>query len=483
MPFFGDGNENRLSDIPARDCELALSPKDVPEHPRLAPTPAMHFDHYNSSVSDLAAPAPGGVDAQLVSHGHLLGTCLNFLRDDEGSLYGFCGNLANFPRDVSFTVTSFDGRLEKRDEYEIVRFPRKRIQDGDLPVNLGYFVMDDQGRVIVATDETDVEFLKENDDNEIEAVMTWNLGGQLEDRLPAEIAAQPVAQVLPSYDRGYWIMALGDRDEDLPAYLGRVSDSGDLEDVHVFEGETIGNGLAVDDSGAYVVTDHALYKATHGSGEEITIDWEARYTRAETVKPGTEDLSRRGSGSTPTLLGEDDDLVAITDNAEERVNVLVLDRESGRVIAGQPVFEAGRSANENTLVGYGDSIVAQNWYGAPAFTDEMLGMASGLTRIDVDGDRGGAEVVWNSDDRDREFASRPTVRLSTCTGLLFAPIQVAEGDEYAMAFLDFETGEFVETVAFPGSGEGYRVSSIPPSITPGGRVIQPVRTGYVVFQN
>lgn len=482
-PWFGTDKEIRVPGTPAEACDYAIPPKDIPDHPRLAPTPAMHFDHYNSSVSNLAAPGPGRVDATLVSHDLLLGTCLNFLRDSDGTLYGFCGNLTDLTTTVSFTATIFDERLNKRDEYGITSFPRKNVQRGDLPVNLGYFVLDHRGRLIVVTDETDVVFLTKTETNEIEAVRTWELAAQLETRLPTDITDQPLAQVMPSYDHGYWFMALGDRDNDIPAYLGRISDSGSVKDVHIFEDETIGNGMALDESGAYVVTDHALYKASRGSDGGVAIDWEERYTRATTVKPGTENLSRRGSGSTPTLLGENDDLVAITDNAEERVNAVVLDRATGRRICTQPLFEKGKSANENTLVGYRDTIIAQNWYGAPGFSDEMWGMSAGLTRLDVRPDRSGCEVVWDSDDRDREFASRPTVRLSTCTGLLYGPIQVAEGDEYAMAFIDFDTGEFVRTVPFPGTGRGYRLSHIPSYVVPGGHLVQPVRRGYVVFRN
>lgn len=492
---FSDGRSLRdqMTEIPERHCDFALPPKYVPHHPRLAPIPAIHFDHYNSSVTDLAGLESGRVEARLERDG-LLGMCLNFLLDEDGTLYAFCGDLEldDATIKVRFVARLFDERLDTVDEYEITRFSRRRLKGcTPPPLNLGYFVMDDRGRMIVVTNDTDVEFLQRSGTKTIEAVETWHLATQLEaklpDRSPTAVAEQTMAQVLPSYDRGYWIMALGDPDEDIPAYLGRVSDGGTVVDVHVFRGETIANGMAVDDSGVYVLTDHKLYKATRGADGQVVIEsdseWPQSYTRSKTVKPGTGYLSRRGSGATPTLFGDNDDLVAITDNAEKRVNVRIFDRETGGQICKQPVFERGASANENTLVGYGDSIVVQNWYGAGCYDEEMMGVEPGLTRIDVREDRSGCTVKWTGRDRDREFASTPTVRLSTRMGLLYAPIQVAEGDEYEMAFLDFQTGKFVGTVPFPGSGKGYRVHHSPPYIVPGGRLVQPVRRGYVTFEN
>ncbi|MEI2671731.1 MAG: hypothetical protein V9G13_11560 [Marmoricola sp.] len=51
------------------------------------------------------------------------------------------------------------------------------------------------------------------------------------------------------------------------------------------------------------------------------MQWSTSYDRGTRVKPGQ--LSQ-GSGTTPTLI--DDDLVAITDNADPRMNVIFLDR-------------------------------------------------------------------------------------------------------------------------------------------------------------
>lgn len=465
----------QLGDIRRHHCHFALPPKYIPPHPRLSPLPAIHFDHFNSSVTDMAAPTPGTVTAKLIQHGFPLGMCLNFLQDHDGNLYGFCGKGT---ARVAFHLTSFNDQLAKMDEYEITGFPFWDPLIGDLPLNLGYFVMDQRGRVIVVENHTDIVFLQKNAANKIESVRTWPMVDQLRRQLPEEIAEQTLAQVLPAYDRGYLIMALGDAGEDIPAYVGLISDSGRLQDIRVLRGETIANGMAVDQSGTYVLTDHKLYKFTQTSSGRLHVDWSHEYRRATAVKPGTEDLSKKGSGSTPTLLGEQNDLVAITDNADERIHLLVLDRRSGGMVCKEPLFKKGASANENSVVGYGDTIIVQNFYGAPAYNQDIWGLEPGLVRMDVKPDRSGCECVWSND----EFASTATVRLSTRSGLLYAPIQTSEDEDYAMAFIDFHTGNIVQKVPM-GSGRAYRIGMSPAYFVPGGRLVQPVRRGVVIFRN
>jgi hypothetical protein len=448
----GDFSENlhlrgQLQTIVSHYCDFALPPKYIAHHPHLSLIPAIHFDHFNSSVTNLAAPKPGEVDVKLIRHGLVLGTCLNFLFDDRGNLYGFCGNLLGIGGRIAFNLTLFDENLEKIDEYEIVQFPSSDLLFGELPLNLGYFVMDNQGRVIVVKHDTDIVFLKKNDANKIEPVQVWHMQDQLKQELEEDIAEQTLAQVFPAGDRGYWIMALGDEENDIPAYLGKLSDSGKLEDIHVFRGESIANGMAVDQSGAYIVTDYALYRFSQPADGQLNIDWRKS-------------------------------LVAITDNADSRVNLLVFERQSGRSICKIPLFKEGKSANENTVLAYGDSIIAQNFYDAPPYNEDMWGLKPGLIRIDVRKDRSGGDVVWNND----EFASTATVRLSTKTGLIYATIQTTEDEDYAMAFIDFHTGRFVQKVSM-GSGRAYRIAMSPAYFVPGGRLVQPVRRGIVVFQN
>ncbi len=101
------------------------------------------------------------------------------------------------------------------------------------------------------------------------------------------------------------------------------------------------------------------------------VRWAAAYDRGTRQKPGQ--LSQ-GSGTTPTLIGKD--LVAITDNAEPRMNVLFYKRDGNarnRLLCKAPVFAAGASATENSLVAAGHSVIVENNYGYEGPQSTLLG--------------------------------------------------------------------------------------------------------------
>ena len=97
-------------------------------------------------------------------------------------------------------------------------------------------------------------------------------------------------------------------------------DTGAIKTMQFPAGEGIYNSISGDESGAiYVVTDHKLYAVGIDGAGQPQIRWQAAYDRGTKKKSGQ--LSQ-GSGTTVTVIG--DDLVAITDNAEPRMNVLQL---------------------------------------------------------------------------------------------------------------------------------------------------------------
>ncbi len=138
--------------------------------------------------------------------------------------------------------------------------------------------------------------------------------------------------------------------------------------------------------------------------------WRTAYDRGEERKPGQ--LSR-GSGTTPTLL--DGDVVAITDNAEPRMNVVFLDRRTGREICRQPVFGKGASATENSLVSLGSAVLVENNHGYRSPLSTVLGLATepGLARVDLAG--GKCELRWTSD----QVAPSSVPKASWATGLAY----------------------------------------------------------------
>ena len=176
-------------------------------------------------------------------------------------------------------------------------------------------------------------------------------------------------------------------------------------------GEAVTNSIAVDaDGGSYVVTDEALYRLGAGASGP-TVTWRAAYDRGDEQKPGQ--LSQ-GSGTTPTLLPGG--LVAITDNAEPRMQVVVLDRSDGSEVCRAAVFGADEGATESSLVAVGSGVIVENNHGSRGLLSTALGMTTdgGLARVDVAG--GECSVAWRSD----AVAPQTAPVLSQRTGLVYA---------------------------------------------------------------
>lgn len=157
----------------------------------------------------------------------------------------------------------------------------------------------------------------------------------------------------------------------------------------------IENSFALDEEGgAFVITSAELVRLdADAAAPQVT--WRVGYDRGERRKLGQ---TSRASGTTPTIF-RGGDFVAVTDNAEPRMNVVVVDTRAAvpRVHCQVPVFPDGQSATDNSLIAMGDSLFVENNYG---YT--LLSVAGGrtsvpgLARIDVTDD--GCEVGWANDE-------------------------------------------------------------------------------------
>ena len=98
------------------------------------------------------------------------------------------------------------------------------------------------------------------------------------------------------------------------------------------------------------------------------VQWRTAYERGSERKPGQ---LTRGSGTTPTILPGG--IVAITDNAEPRMNVVFVRTEDGAEVCRAAVFDEGASATENSLVAVGDGVVVENNHGYTAPWRTLVG--------------------------------------------------------------------------------------------------------------
>ncbi len=322
-----------------------------------------------------------------------------------------------------------------------------------------YFYLDDEDRAVVGTAARHIEVIG-HDEGGFHLERSYDL---------AWVVTPPgrddaLVTVLPDWSgRWYWfITRLG--------MVGTVERETGRVETRQLEGERFQNSFAVGPDGAFVVTDHALYALTADPATGApTVTWRAEYDRGSRRKLGQID---QGSGTTPTLLG--DEWVAIADNAEPRLNVLVYRR--GRDVAAdmrlackQPLFAPGASATDNSFIGIGRSLVIENNAGYDIFPTMMFGKTSvgGVARVDLDESGTGCHVVWES----KEISQTTVAKLSLGNGLVYLYTKLAAApwwiDAYYLTAVDFRTGETVYR-ARTGVGLGYDNHWAPVTIGPDG---------------
>jgi hypothetical protein len=243
----------------------------------------------------------------------------------------------------------------------------------------------------------------------------------------------------------------------------------------------IGNSFAVDElGGVYMVTDRALYRleARHG---RVRVVWRHGYPNDGTVKPGQ---TQAGSGTTPTLIAHGR-FVAITDNADP-VHIIVFQRRAhprgSRVVCRRAVFRKGASSTDQSLIGAGRSMIAENNFGYSIAATENGGVtARGLQRVDLDRDGRGCHSVWRS----RVRAPSVVPKVSGRTGLVYTytkPKRSDGQDAWYLTALDFDTGRPVWK-RLAGEGLGYNNNYAPVTIAPNGTAYVGVLGGVTRFKD
>ncbi|GAB3017137.1 hypothetical protein GCM10011376_02790 [Nocardioides flavus (ex Wang et al. 2016)] len=187
--------------------------------------------------------------------------------------------------------------------------------------------------------------------------------------------------------------------------------------------EEVARDLTTDEGGAYVVTEEALHRLALGADGTPQPVWRTEYAGS--------------SGSAPVLL--DGGVVAITDEVDGRLGVLLVAGADGRQVCRQSVFEEGDGSTDSDLapLGTGVAVVNNDGYSSPGST--LLGFTSqpGIARVDlVDG---ACVLAWTSD----AVSPASGVVASHANGLLYAwtkrPSLVGVSAWYLTA-LDADTG-------------------------------------------
>jgi hypothetical protein len=366
---------------------------EVPAHPHLAANGlnSMHNDAWATDAYEVAGPLGRQPEVDTAWFG--VEECATITFDREGRMVALCGDI-NGP---SLHVIDPETR-RKRASMDLPERQKSDKKPWEDLCGGAYMYLDNRDRAVLVTT-----------DRQVRAVSTTNASGDPVLTTDEEWDLKPyvphsdcLIALLPDWSGLIWWLSQD-------GLVGTIDPgSGDVK-VHDL-GESIYNSFAVDKAGAYVVSEEALYLLEAGGDGTPEVAWRAPYDRGAEKKPGQ--LSQ-GSGTTPTLL--DDGVVAITDNAEPRMNVIFLRRDTGKEICKSPVFDKNRSATENSLVSLGDAVLVENNYGYRGPQSTMLGFATepGIARVDLDGTD--CETTWTSD----LIAPTSVPKASWATGLAY----------------------------------------------------------------
>lgn len=435
----------------------------IPQHPWMArnPNSNIHNDAYQSDSYD--RPGPLGPDLSVVST-LVAAECASVTFDSRGRIVTVCvgpqqSTVRLMDPDSLATIASYD--LPAR---QLGSFSFSNFSGG------GYFYLDHRDRAVVST---------------FTGHLLWIAVGESSLRVVRDVDLSSVTggsgiqSALPDWAGRVWFVTQS-------GVVGFVTSSGTVRTVRLPVAETIANSFAMDESGGvFIVSTHALYRFDVRR-DRPSITWRAPYDRGSRIKPGQ---VSQGSGTTPTLIGSaaspGGGKVAITDNADPQMQVLVFNRGKagpGKPSCRYPVFTPGRSSDENSLISIPGALLVENNYGyAGPIEGAVVGRTPdtepGLIRLNLDR-AGRCTLSW----------SNTTVRIPTLvskaslgTGLVYAYTKPAADelpwagpalpalapDAWFFSAIDLRTGRQVWS-RFVGSAIGFNNNYAPVSIGPDG---------------
>jgi hypothetical protein len=432
----GGPTPNEAADVPAyigkpavpKPIASALA-RPVIQHPHLAQS-GMNSMHNDAAQSDAYRwGGPLGIDPQMQTRRfhRLGGSCVSQTFDRAGRMLGTCVG------PLGVTLVARDPQtLEILARQTITRWlPFGQKFSGGV-----YFHLDREDRVLLATNDLDIErwgLREANLEFDWELVESLAIGPALDS---AANGPHRVIDVMPDWNGDYWFITregvVGVIDRDGVRGGAIALGSSDAR-------EGIDNAMAVGENGVFIVSSHAMYSFGRATDGGIAMQWREVYDRGSGPKAGTMGF---GSGTTPTLV--ENDYVAITDNSDGQVQIVVYQqktRPGSQQVCAVGVFEADRGTTENSLSAAGNSLIAENNFGysGPRNPPES---EPGIARVDILGDE--CRTVWET----RAITSPSAVpKTSLANGLIYLYTR-DEGnptDLHAWYFtaIDFETGDLV----------------------------------------
>lgn len=461
--------------------------RPVPANPHMGPPgyAAMHADSYASDTYPFLGPM--GHDPQVLTEAKangLPGLCSTVNRARRSGLL-----VAQCTRGGTFTLRLIDPRtLEDLAAYELPGRPStvQAVTGLELDKVLtdtsggAYFYLDSQDRAVLADSAFHVRrfaHVRTPKGWRFKVVDDWDLRRHVPHSCPTwtkpkpKGECDPVTSVQPDWKGLIWWVTRKGRIGTLDPRSGRIR-------VLRLKGEEIQNSFAASRDGVSIVSDHALYRLRADARGRPKVLWRKTYDRGVRRKSGQID---QGSGTTPTFLGDRGEYVAITDNAEPRMNVLVHRARDGKRLCKVPVFQKNKSAGDNSLIGFGRSLVVENNSGYRNFVELAPGASSvgGLSRVDITSR--GCRTVWTSKERSPSTVAKASVP----GGLVYAYTKEPRKDgidAWYLTAIDFHTGRTAYKV-LTGIGKYFDNNWAPINLGPDGTAYIGVVGGLVAVRD
>jgi hypothetical protein len=433
----------------------------TPQNHFMAPngTSEIHDDAWQTDVSRWGGPL--GNKPQTVST-DISHDCGSITFDRQGRLVSVCVGLGGpelymfNPRTLATLATFI---LPPRQSV-----PQNPFQDF---TGGGYFYLNNHNQVVAATTTHHIFVLAETAAPGFRKIHDYDLSKVL-------ASQENITSALPDSGGLLWVVTKTDG-----VVLTLNPTTGAVHHVqlgHGSDGE-IENSFATDQhGGVYIATNRRLYRFGAGPNGVPKVIWSVRYPNSGESKPGQVD---DGTGTTPTLMPGG--YVNITDNADPmHIQVYrtaahpsrVVRRHGRRVRVAVPrhvcqvaIFSKGSSADENSIISAGDTMIAEDNYGytGPASLAGKL-TTPGFVRVDVDPHGTGCHQVWLN-----SSLSAPTVvsKVALADGLVYTYTLDKSGHWWWTA-LSFRTGKLVYK-AYSGTGTYFNNNYAGISISPAGR--------------
>lgn len=465
----------------------AAVPGAVEAHPGLAAVGSgtMHGDGFQSDTHPAAGPMGASLQVRSRRSGNWLGRqCSTYVFRSDGKAVSMCGGLAGFRivlidpetlealafHDLPMRPSSFQALL-KRD---------MNIMFSDSSGG-AYLFLDNRDRVVLADSRQVIQRLVAKEENgrwQFVVEKEWDMRPHVphdcqnyNNWFPSG-ACDMITTVMPDNIGNYWWVTRYGRVGTLDPASGRVAQV-QLPD------EEIQNAIAMDAKAVYVLSDHAQYAFAAGPNGKPVQLWRQAYDRGRGRKVGS---INQGSGTTPTLIGER--YITFADNADPRMNAVVLRRGilkpgEAREICRVPIFRDGASATDNSMIGWGRSIILENnaGYKNAYLQKDWKGIAGGIVRIDIRADESGCDTVWTSS----LVAPSVVAKLSAANGIAYFYTfdLTPKGDQdWSVVGLDFTTGKQVLKVP-TGRGRNFDNSWASMAIGPDGALYAGTTKGFV----